>query len=156
MYLNKVIIIGNLTRDPELKSLPSGISVCNLGIATNRVWKDQSGQKQEQVEFHNIVVFGAQADSTSQYMKKGSSLMIEGRLQTRSWDDSETQKKMYKTEIVAEKVQFGPKGSGQSDSTASDSAPASAPAPAQAPASAPSSEKIEYPEGDINPDDIPF
>ncbi len=151
MYLNKVIIVGNLTRDPELKALPSGISVCNLGIATNRVWKDQSGQKQEQVEFHNVVVFGAQAENTAQYMKKGNSLMIEGRLQTRSWEDTETQKKMYKTEIIAEKVQFGPKGSSAPagmSSGAADSTPAET--------STPSSDKIEYPQGEVNPDDIPF
>jgi single-strand DNA-binding protein len=87
MYLNKVILIGNLTRDPELKSIPSGISVATFSLATNRVWKDKNGQRQEDTQYHNVVVFGKQADSVSQYMKKGSSLMVEGRLQTRSWDD---------------------------------------------------------------------
>lgn len=112
MYLNKVFIIGNLTRDPELKALPSGIKVASFSLATNRVWKDADGKKQEAVEYHNCVVFGKQAESISQYMKKGSSLLIEGRLQTRSWDNAEG-KKQYKTEIVVESSQFGPKAGGQ-------------------------------------------
>jgi primosomal replication protein N len=86
MYLNKAIIIGNLTRDPETKALPSGIKVTTLSVATNRVWKDKSGARQESTDYHNVVVFGRQAETTSQYLKKGSSLLVEGRLQTRSWD----------------------------------------------------------------------
>lgn len=107
MYLNKAIIIGNITKDPELKSLPSGIKVCSFSVATNRVWKDNNGQKQESVDFHNIIVFGKQAENTATYMKKGSQIAIEGRLQTRSWDKDG--QKMYRTEIVAENVQFGNK-----------------------------------------------
>lgn len=112
MYLNKVIVIGNLTRDPELKALPSGVKVASFSLATNRVWKDADGKKQEAVEYHNAVVFGKQAENIAQYMRKGSSLLIEGRLQTRDWEDKSTGKKMYKTEIVVESSQFGPKAGG--------------------------------------------
>ena len=82
MYLNKVFIFGNLTRDPELRSLPSGIQVASFTIATNRVWKNKSGEKQESTEYHNVVVFGRQAETSAQYLKKGSSALIDGRLQT--------------------------------------------------------------------------
>ncbi len=149
MYLNKVILIGNLTRDPELKSLPSGIKVCTMGMATNRVWRDKNGARQEDTQYHNVVVFGSQAENVSQYMKKGNSLLIEGRLQTRSWDDKDG-KKQYRTEIVADRVQFGPKGG---------AAPSGAPAAAAAgtgEAPRETVKTIEYPEEDINPDDIPF
>jgi single-strand DNA-binding protein len=149
MYLNKAIVIGNLTRDPELKSLPSGIKVCSFSVATNRVWKDKNGARQESADYHNIVVFGRQAETVAQYMKKGSSILVEGRMQTRSWDDKGTGEKKYRTEIIADRTQFGSKG------TPSNNAPAT---------SAPSSEApkeddmggIEYPEEDINPEDIPF
>ena len=100
MNLNKVLLMGNLTRDPELKTLPSGSSVASFGIATNRVWKNQQGERQEEVQFHNIVVFGKQAETASQYLKKGASAFIEGRLQTRNWDAQDGTKKS-KTEIVA-------------------------------------------------------
>lgn len=106
MYLNHVIIIGNLTRDPELKSLPSGNKVTNFSVATNRVWM-KDGEKNEDVEYHNVVTFGRQAETSAQYLKKGSQAMIQGRLQTRSWDDKDTGKKMYRTEIIAGNVQFG-------------------------------------------------
>jgi len=112
MNLNKVFLIGNLTRDPELKTLPSGTAVTSFGVATNRVWRNQQGERQEEVQFHNIVVFGRQAETTSQYLNKGSLVMIEGRIQTRSWDGKDGTKQ-YRTEIVAERVQFGPRGSGQ-------------------------------------------
>ena len=115
MYLNKAIIIGNLTRDPEIKSLPSGVKVASFGVATNRVWKDKNGVKQENVDFHNIVVFGRQAEVVGQYMKKGNSILIEGRIQTRSWDDASGVKK-YRTEIIADRIQFGPKSGGSSAS----------------------------------------
>jgi len=112
MFLNKVFIFGNLTRDPERKSLPSGMAVVSLGVATNRVYIS-NGQKQEEVEFHNVVAFGKQAEVIAQYLKKGSSLLVEGRIKTRNWQDSAGQKH-YKTEIIADRVQFGPKSSGQS------------------------------------------
>ena len=107
MYLNKAILIGNLTRDPEIKAIPSGTKVATFGIATNRVWKDKNGVKQENVDFHNIVVFGRQAEIVGQYMKKGSSILIEGRIQTRSWDDAAGVKK-YRTEIIADRTPAGP------------------------------------------------
>lgn len=151
MYLNKAILIGNLTRDPELRSLPSGIKVCSFSIATNRVWKDKNGVRQESADYHNIVVFGRQAETVAQYMKKGSSILVEGRMQTRSWDDKTSGEKKYRTEIVADRTQFGPKG-GQSGSTAgTTSAGSKAPASEGA-----ESDSIEYPEEDINPEDIPF
>lgn len=112
MYLNKAIIFGNLTRDPERKSLPSGMAVVSLGVATNRIYIS-NGQKQEEVEFHNVVAFGKQAEVIAQYLKKGSSLLVEGRIKTRNWQDQQGQKH-YKTEIIADRVQFGPKSSGQS------------------------------------------
>ncbi|MDR3558101.1 MAG: single-stranded DNA-binding protein, partial [Candidatus Pacebacteria bacterium] len=93
MYLNKAIVYGNLTRDPELKAIPTGSKVATFSVATNRVWKDKSGAKQEAVDYHNIVVFGRQAETVSQYLKKGSSALIEGRMQTRSWDGTDGQKK---------------------------------------------------------------
>src|SRR3712207_5859450 len=111
MYLNKAILIGNLTRDPELRSLPSGIQVTSFSVATNRVWKDKNGAKQESADYHNVVVFGRQADIASQYLKKGSSVLVEGRMQTRSWDGPDGQKK-YRTEIVADRIQFGPRAGG--------------------------------------------
>ena len=107
MFLNKVIIYGNLTRDPELKSLPSGSAVTNFSVATNRKWKDKDGGQKESVEFHNIVVFGRQAETVAQYMRKGSGILIEGRLQIRSWETDGVKK--YRTEIVADRTQFGPK-----------------------------------------------
>jgi len=144
MYLNKAIIIGNLTRDPELKTIPSGTAVTTFSLATNRVWKDKEGNKQEGVDYHNIVVFGRQAENVSQYLKKGSSALVEGRLTTRSWETDGVKK--YRTEIIADRVQFGPRREGGA-------APAS-----QEPQAGKKEEidTIEYPEEDINPDDIPF
>src|SRR6185312_9881105 len=103
MYINKAILFGNLTRDPELRAMPSGKNVCNFSVATNRVYKDRDGKKQEQTDFHNIVVYGAQADTVNQYLKKGSSVYVEGRMQTRSWEQ-EGQKK-YRTELIADVIQ---------------------------------------------------
>ena len=120
MYLNKAYLIGNLTRDPELKSLPTGSKVTQFSIATNRIYKLENGTKQESTEYHNITVFGRQAETSAQYLKKGQSVLVEGRLQTRSWDDKETGKKMYRTEIIAESVQFGNKA-GSSDFTSDSS-----------------------------------
>jgi single-strand DNA-binding protein len=146
MYLNKAIIIGNLTRDPELKSLPSGIQVASFGIATNRVYKDKNGQKQEQTEFHNIVVFGRQAETTAQFLRKGSSALVEGRMQTRSWDGPDGTKR-YRTEVVADRIQFGPRREGDS------SAPSQAP---QQDNNQDVPDTIDYPEESISADDIPF
>lgn len=112
MNLNKVYIIGRLTRDVELRSTPSGQTVASFGVATNRVWNSQTGQKQEEVEYHNVVVWGRQAELANQYLGKGRLVMIEGRLRTRNWD-SKGGEKHYRTEIVAERMQFGPRGQGQ-------------------------------------------
>jgi len=113
MNLNKVIIVGRLTQDPQAKTLPSGQQVCSFSMATNRVFNDKSGQKQEQTEFHNIVLWGKLADIASQYLTKGALALIEGRLQTRSWSDASGVKK-YRTEIVGQLLQMGPKSGGKS------------------------------------------
>lgn len=152
MYLNKAFIIGNLTRDPELKSLPSGVQVATFGMATNRIYKDKEGNRQESTEFHNIVVFGRQAETTAQYLKKGSSALIEGRLQTRSWE-ADGQKK-YRTEIVADRVQFGDRR--DNSGGGSPAAQAGAGAAAATGGAATKKDAIEYPEDEINPEDIPF
>jgi single-strand DNA-binding protein len=146
MYFNRAIIIGNLSRDPELKALPSGMQVTSFSVATNRIWKDKNGARQESTDFHNVVVFGRQAETVAQYLKKGSLALVEGRIQTRSWEGQDGVKK-YRTEIVADRVQFGPRG-------------ASAATPSENIAAKSSGEKapdaIEYPEEEVNPDDIPF
>jgi single-strand DNA-binding protein len=151
MYLNKAIIIGNLTRDPELKSLPSGIQVTSFSVATNRVWKDRDGKKQESADYHNIVVFGKQAETTNQYLKKGSNVLVEGRMQTRSWDGPDG-KKNYRTEVIAERVQFGNRPGGGGSTSGGTSSQKTGEVPAQAE----ELDTISYPAEDINPDDIPF
>lgn len=104
--VNKVIIIGNLGAAPELKYLPSGQAVCELRIATNEQWKDKDGAKQEKVEWHSVVTWAKTAENVAKFLEKGRSVYVEGRLQTRTWDDKNTGEKKYKTEIVAEKVVF--------------------------------------------------
>jgi single-strand DNA-binding protein len=150
MYLNKVMLYGNLTRDPELRSLPSGIQVANFSIATNRVYKDKDGNKQEQADFHNIVVFGRQAETSAQYLKKGSATYVEGRMQTRSWEQ-DGQKK-YRTEVIAERVQFGPRSAGSSSSVQDNDVGKEENRSNQSD----SGSGIDYPQDEINPDDIPF
>ena len=150
MYINKALIYGNLTRDPELRSLPSGMQVTEVGVATNRTWKDKNGAKQESAEFHNVVAFGKQAELIAQYLRKGQPMFVEGRIQTRSWDAQDGTKK-YRTEIVVDNFQFGPKGAG-SGSGAYQKSEAEAPAKIKG-------EKepaIEYPEEEVNAEDIPF
>lgn len=141
------MVYGNLTRDPEMKALPSGMNVTSFSLATNRVYNDRDGKRQEQTDYHNIVVFGRQAETVNQYLKKGSGAFVEGRMQTRSWDKDGV--KHYRTEIVADRVQFGPRsGGGDGAPTAGTSTPAANDEKAPA---AP-----DYPEDDINPEDIPF
>lgn len=111
MNLNKAFILGNVTRDPEVRALPSGQSVTNFGIATNRFYTDASGQKKQEAEFHNIVCFGKLADISSRYLSKGSLVLIEGRIKTRSWQNAQGLKQ-YRTEIVAEGLQLAPKTMG--------------------------------------------
>lgn len=149
MYLNKAMIYGNLTRDPELKALPSGMNVCSFALATNRVYNDRDGNRQESVDYHNIVVFGKQAENCAKYLNKGNSAFVEGRLQTRSWEKDG--QKQYRTEVVADRVQFGPKGGGSgAPSAGSQSSAAPAAKEEKAPATP------DYPEEEINPEDIPF
>jgi single-strand DNA-binding protein len=150
MYLNKAFIAGNLTRDPELRALPSGANVCTFGVATNRVWYDQDRQKQEATEYHNIVVFGRQADTCAQYLKKGNGVLVEGRLQTRSWEKDG--QKQYRTEIVADKVQFGARahaGSGSGENTQEARGESQ-------PNEHANGADLDYPVEEISPDDIPF
>jgi single-strand DNA-binding protein len=148
MYLNKAFVLGNLTRDPELKSLPSGVQVTTFSLATNRVYSDKEGTKQESTEYHNIVVFGRQAETVAQYLRKGSSALVEGRLQTRSWEQ-EGQKR-YRTEIVADRVQFGDRRAGGGDTGQAEKRSA------DAPKNDSKNDPIDYPTDEINPDDIPF
>ena len=150
MYLNKAMVFGNLTRDPEMKALPSGMQVCSFSLATNRVYNDRDGNRQEAADYHNVVVFGKQAENCAKYLTKGSSTYVEGRMQTRSWEKDGV--KQYRTEVIADRVQFGPKGSGApsgdtaakgaSDSGKNDKGNASV--------------LPDYPEEEINPEDIPF
>jgi len=144
MYLNKAMVFGNLTRDPELRSTPGGQQVCSFGLATNRVYKKPDGSKGEQTEFHNVVAWGRLGETCAQYLRKGSSAYVEGRLQTRNWDKDGV--KQYKTEIIAETIQFGPKGASQG----------STPAPRAAEPVAAKEDAIDYPADEVNPDDIPF
>lgn len=112
MNLNKVIIVGRVTVDPQLRNTTSGQAVSGFSVATNRVWTDKSGAKQESAEFHNVVVWGRQAEIASQFLTKGSMVLIEGRLQTRSWQDKQGQQRKT-TEIVCERMQLGPRPAGQ-------------------------------------------
>ncbi len=114
MNLNKVFIIGRLTSDPQLRSTPSGQSVASFSLATNRNWVNKQGQKQEEVQFHNIVAWGRQAEIINQFLKKGGLAMVEGRLQTRNWQDKQGQNRST-TEIICERVQLGPRSGGGGD-----------------------------------------
>ena len=165
MFVNKVMLYGNLTRDPELRQLPSGINVANLGVATNRYYTNQQGERIDEAEFHNVVLFGRLADLAQQYLTKGGGIFIEGRLRTSSWDDKETGQKRYRTEIVGEQMQFGPRrdgggGSGQSGVQQQGTPPAQPPAPSggtpSASANSAPAKTPDYPKATINPDDIPF
>ena len=117
--LNKVMLIGNLGRDPEVRSTPSGQPVANFTLATSRRWKDKNGQRQDQTEWHQIVVWGKQAEIAGQYLTKGKQIYLEGRLQTRSWDDRTSGEKKYRTEIVCDNFQMlgsrGGSGGGDMD-----------------------------------------
>ena len=104
--VNKVILVGNLGRDPEVRSTPSGQPVASFSLATNRKWKDRDGNRQEQTEWHNIVCWGRQAEVAGQYLTKGKQIYVEGRLQTRSWEDRQSGEKKYRTEIVCDNFQM--------------------------------------------------
>lgn len=151
MYLNKALLYGNLTRDPELRAIPSGQQVATFGLATNRTYKNKEGQQQESTEFHNIVAFGRTAEVMGQYLKKGRPVFVEGRIQTRSWE-ADGQKK-YRTEIVVDNFQFGPQAAGTGAGTydkgkTADEGPQDT--------GGGGGESIRYPDDEINPEDIPF
>ncbi|MBI2463210.1 MAG: single-stranded DNA-binding protein [Candidatus Spechtbacteria bacterium] len=165
MNLNKAFVLGRLTRDPESRSTPSGQQVCNFSIATSRIWYDQARQKQEKTEFHNIVAWGRLAEIAGQYLTKGALVLVEGRIETRSWED-QTGVKKYRTEIIAENMQMGPRaqnagGGALTQSQGASSSPMNNTAPVQ---SAPSQDipTIEsdtpYSNADdeIDVKDIPF
>lgn len=155
MYLNKALIIGNLTRDPELKALPSGTKVASFSLATNRVYKDKDGNRQEAADYHNIVAFAKLGELCAQYLKKGSQAYVEGRMQTRSWDAPDGSKK-YRTEVIADNVQFGTRAGGSGAGAAGAPASKGDKAAPNAESKDAPGEAIEYPQEDINPDDIPF
>ena len=158
MYLNKILLYGNLTRDPELKALPSGSKVAEFGIATNRTYKDKEGNKKEEVDFHNIVSFGRTAEVIAQYLKKGRPIFVEGRIRTRSWEAKDGTGKRYKTEIVLENFQFGPSGTrrnvdGEKTQIHADEHQRPSASDNQRESA---SSGIEYPQEDIKAEDIPF
>ena len=141
--VNKVILIGNLGRDPEMRYTPGNVAVCNFTVATNDRWKDKSGQMQERTEWHRIVVWGRQAEIAKEYLAKGRSVYIEGSLQTREWTDKEGGKRTT-TEVRAERVQFlGGRGEGAPRGEAG-SGPKGEPAAG------------EFPDAEYSDDDIPF
>ena len=142
--VNKVIVLGNLGRDPETRSTPSGAQVCNITIATSRTWKDKSGEKQEETEWHRVVFYDRLAEIAGEYLKKGRPVYVEGRLKTRKWTDKDGVEK-YTTEIVAEQMQLlGGREEGESQRPAA--RPAARPAPAKASAGW----------DDADPSDVPF
>lgn len=141
------MIIGNVTRDPEVKTTPQGATVTTFSVATNQVWTDQSGQRQERAEFHNVVAWRRLAEVCGQYLRKGSKVYIEGRLQTRDWEGQDGVKR-YRTEIVAEGMEMlDRKGGNQAGGNGPATGPNSAPAPVEN--SAPADEEIKV-------EDIPF
>jgi single-strand DNA-binding protein len=167
MDLNKVILVGRVTADPQVRSTPGGQSVTTIGVATNRTWTDKAGQKQEQTEFHNVVLWGRTAEIAGQYLTKGAMVLIEGRLQTRSWTDKQGQQRKT-TEVMAERMQLGPRaanaggGNWQGGSKSFGAAAASASSPAQDGSdkdAVPSLDEIpviNLEEDEIKPEDIPF
>jgi len=146
MNLNKAILVGRITKDPEQKALPNGQAVVNFGLATNRFYKDKEGNRQESAEFHNLVAFGKQADTIATYCKKGQELLVEGRIQTRSWEAEG--KKNYRTEIVVETFQFGSKEAKTDTSTK--------PLETEPQVKRQVAEGVDYPEDEIDVDSIPF
>lgn len=159
MNVNKVFILGNLTRDPEVRATAGGAAVANLGIATNRFWFNQNREKQKEVEYHNIVLFGKNAEIARQYLFKGKTVFIEGRLKTRDWQGQDGVKK-FRTEVIAERIQLGPRSFDNQNSNSNSNTDIDPKVNNnQKPVSGQNDlDIIEYPEedADINPDDIPF
>ncbi|MEK7606918.1 MAG: single-stranded DNA-binding protein [Patescibacteria group bacterium] len=154
MDLNKAMIIGNMTRDPEVRAIPNGQSVCSFSLATNRSWTDAAGQKQEQAEFHNIVAWGKLAEICGQYLTKGRKVYIEGRLQTREWETQEGVKR-NRTEIVAENMIILDRGQGQGGPRPAGQANPFAPAANQS-NSIPTAPATDNPDDTIKVENIPF
>ncbi len=152
---NKVVLMGNLTRDPELRYTPKGTAIAKIGVAVNRVWTNEAGEKKEEVTFVDVDVFGRTAENVGQYMRKGRPILIEGRLKLDQWDDKQTGQKKSRLGVVAETVQFLGGGQGGGEGGGGGSAP-SAPRPSRP--SAPSAPPSEPVEGDGPPesDDVPF
>jgi single-strand DNA-binding protein len=151
MNLNKVILIGRLTQDPEARTTPSGQNVTTIKMATNRVWTDQATGRKEATEFHTVIAWGRLGDIASNYLKKGALVMIEGRLQTRSWVGTKDSVKHYTTEIIAENLQMGPRASGTGSGSYEPSAGGfKRPAPSQSPSPSKSSADPEIPVIDEN------
>jgi len=150
--VNKVILLGNLGKDPELSYLPSGQSVAKFSLATSRKYKDKSGELKDETEWHNIVAWGKLGELCHQYIKKGQSVFVEGRIQTRSWDDKQTGQKKYRTEIVAENVQFGPRPFREGTAGQAQGQPESPKEKEEV------LETVQYPadEEEIKPEEIPF
>lgn len=149
MNLNKVFLIGRLTIDPEIRTIPSGEKVTSFGVATNRTWTDKSGNRKESTEFHNVVLWGRQAEIVSQFLKKGSVIFVEGRLQTRSWQGKDGVSRRT-TEVIGERVQLGPRAASQGPS---EEAPNTAPESVEKPEEMP---VIDLDEEGIKPEDLPF
>ncbi len=149
---NKVILVGNLTRDPELRYTPKGTAIAKIGVAVNRVWTNEAGEKKEEVTFVDVDVFGRTAENVGQYMRKGRPILIEGRLRLDQWDDKQTGQKKSKLGVVAETVQFLGSATGGGEGGAP--APAARPRPAAA-AAAPAGEPLEG-DGPPESDDVPL
>src|SRR5436190_19130327 len=150
---NKVILVGNLTRDTELRYTPKGMAIAKIGLAVNRVWKNEAGESKEEVTFVDVDVFGRTAENVGQYMRKGRPILIEGRLRLDQWDDKQTGQKRSKLGVVAETVQFLGSGGSRGGEGGGESAPRrSAAVPASTPASTEGGEPDSPPESD----DVPF
>ena len=153
---NKVILAGNLTRDPELRYTPKGVAICKFGLAINRTWTSESGEKKEEVTFVDIDSFGRQAEVVAQYMKKGQPFLVEGRLKLDQWDDKQTGQKRSRLGVVLEGFSFLSSGRGAEGANTPNPLPprpGAAPASSSAPAPAPAPPDTEPPPGD---DDVPF
>ncbi len=149
---NKVILAGNLTRDPEMRYTPKGVAIARFGLAINRTWKNEAGEQQNETTFVDVDAFARTAEVISQYLKKGRPILIEGRLRYDTWDDKQTNQKRSKLSVVCENFQF--LDSGRTEGGTPQARPAAAPAAHAAPAAAPPS-----PESDVPPveqDDVPF
>jgi single-strand DNA-binding protein len=159
MNVNKVILVGRLTRDPEIRNTSSGQNVASLSMATNRFWKDKNGQRQDQTEFHNVVLWGRLAEIAGQYLTKGQEAYIEGRLQTRKYTAKDGSERRT-TEIVAENMQLGSRAQGSSQSSFQKSAPTSTSPAFPAPAKVAPAEEIPTinldDEEEVKIEDVPF